>query len=287
MAAAGVFELSKNDQIEQQSPNLYDDLLSQLHTVSKLHSSTGETLPPVDEEIIAKARYEQSSEYLGALASQSSFSTTTGCWSVLKGRNPKGYVQLYGPKKYGFSKQKSTGKNYGIGSHRLAYLHNLKEKKLGDTIPKGIDIDHICRNTACCNPSHLRGLSKEQNNLLALKARSLENALVTGQLIVGKSGIDWIDKPLIKAEQEDTGLVITTRFGPHRIIKLDDDPIVAWARREHCDIFDSLLPKAVDNRVRKSRAKQTTVHEGQGMLFTSIINDESTNDTINIKGRIK
>lgn len=44
-------------------------------------------------------------------------------------------------------------------AHRVAYYF-----KSGD-IPKGMVIDHICRNRSCVNIEHLRCISKKQNTL--------------------------------------------------------------------------------------------------------------------------
>jgi hypothetical protein len=34
---------------------------------------------------------------------------------------------------------------------------------LGHEVPPEMDVDHVCRNRACCNPSHLRVATKYQN----------------------------------------------------------------------------------------------------------------------------
>lgn len=43
--------------------------------------------------------------------------------------------------------------------HRFAY-----ERRKGK-IPKGLTIDHLCRNTRCCNPDHLEAVSVKENVL--------------------------------------------------------------------------------------------------------------------------
>jgi hypothetical protein len=43
-------------------------------------------------------------------------------------------------------------------AHRVAWaLHNDTQ------IPRGMTVDHICRNRICCNPSHLRLLTNLEN----------------------------------------------------------------------------------------------------------------------------
>lgn len=43
--------------------------------------------------------------------------------------------------------------------HRVAY-----ELRFGP-IPLGLVIDHLCRNTLCCNPDHLEAVSQRENTL--------------------------------------------------------------------------------------------------------------------------
>lgn len=42
-------------------------------------------------------------------------------------------------------------------AHRIAY-----EISVGP-IPDGLTIDHLCRNTLCCNPAHLEAVTSEEN----------------------------------------------------------------------------------------------------------------------------
>lgn len=48
--------------------------------------------------------------------------------------------------------QKLSGVDYGppLFAHRVSYEHFIGQ------IPDGLEIDHLCRNRACCNPLHLR-----------------------------------------------------------------------------------------------------------------------------------
>lgn len=45
----------------------------------------------------------------------------------------------------------------GISTHRLAYL--LLRKR----IPEGRELDHLCRNRACCNPWHMEAVTHAVN----------------------------------------------------------------------------------------------------------------------------
>lgn len=68
----------------------------------------------------------------------------TGCWLWPGAHDKKGYGKL---------KQTTT--------HRIAYL-----AEIGD-VPAGMTIDHLCKATWCCNPEHLRVLSRSENTSIA------------------------------------------------------------------------------------------------------------------------
>lgn len=72
-----------------------------------------------------------------------------GCWTWLGGKNSNGYgVFGHGPRGSGFVK-----------AHRWAY------EFLVGTIPKGLQIDHLCRNRICVNPTHLEPVTQRENIL--------------------------------------------------------------------------------------------------------------------------
>ncbi|GAC70794.1 hypothetical protein GS4_41_00410 [Gordonia soli NBRC 108243] len=69
----------------------------------------------------------------------------TGCWQWTGAIQSKGYgsFQFRG-------RTRST--------HRLAY------ELLVAPIPAGLQIDHLCRNRACCNPAHLEPVTAGENH---------------------------------------------------------------------------------------------------------------------------
>ena len=46
--------------------------------------------------------------------------------------------------------------------HRLAY------QRTGKAIPRGLQIDHLCRNKACVNPGHMEPVSNKENHRRAV-----------------------------------------------------------------------------------------------------------------------
>ena len=64
----------------------------------------------------------------------------------------------YGVKKMG---------NTTINAHRWVY-----EQSTGKKIPKGIAIDHTCRNRKCVNPKHLEAVTHSENKTRAWGAKS-------------------------------------------------------------------------------------------------------------------
>lgn len=76
--------------------------------------------------------------------------TSNGCWEWTGSRNREGYGQ--------YSDHHRLGKKL-INSHRWAYI------VLNGEPPTGTNLDHLCRNRACANPSHLEPVSVATNIL--------------------------------------------------------------------------------------------------------------------------
>lgn len=73
------------------------------------------------------------------------FNEETFCWNFIGSKTPAGYGLI-------------TKNRRNYLTHRLTYQFFKGE------IPQGLDVDHLCRNRACCNPEHLEAVTRSVNN---------------------------------------------------------------------------------------------------------------------------
>lgn len=68
----------------------------------------------------------------------------TGCWEWQRCIHPSGYGRI------------------GI-DYKVFYVHRISYELFVGKIPKGLDLDHLCRNRRCCNPEHLEPVTRSVN----------------------------------------------------------------------------------------------------------------------------
>lgn len=77
--------------------------------------------------------------------SKARFDPDTGCFNWTAYRNKRG----------GYGRFRLHG--------RLEVAHRVGYELAGGTIPDGLTLDHLCRNTACVNPLHLEPVTVSEN----------------------------------------------------------------------------------------------------------------------------
>ncbi|GAF84940.1 unnamed protein product [marine sediment metagenome] len=75
---------------------------------------------------------------------QASIKVVDSCWEWQAGFDGKGYGKILVQGKL-------------VGAHRASY------RLYHGPIPQGLEVDHICRNTACINPEHLQAITRREN----------------------------------------------------------------------------------------------------------------------------
>ena len=73
-----------------------------------------------------------------------------GCWNWTRAKSAAGY-----------------GVVRPAGSSKVVYTHRASFEFHRGPIPAGLDLDHLCRNRACCNPVHLEAVPHRVNMLRA------------------------------------------------------------------------------------------------------------------------
>jgi hypothetical protein len=93
--------------------------------------------------------------------------TDAGCWEWQGGfRAGTGYGRIS-------VGSRADGTRRDLSAHVAAYLEFKGE------IPEGMEIDHLCRNRACCNPDHLEAVPHKVNLRRAPTQPSTANATKT------------------------------------------------------------------------------------------------------------
>jgi hypothetical protein len=102
-----------------------------------------------------------SSEYVEGLRdrleTKLTYEPNTGCWLWIACANNRGYGE------------------FGVGP-KVLKAHRVSLVLAGRELVDGLVVDHICRNTSCVNPAHLRQVTQAEN----MRAPGSRVGLVSG-----------------------------------------------------------------------------------------------------------
>lgn len=87
----------------------------------------------------------------------------------------------------------------GLGrrSDGTGLVHRVVYELLIGPIPQGLDLDHLCRNRACCNPAHLEPVTRKVNVSRGLRAKGWRDSAThcsRGHAYDYHDGRQWICK---------------------------------------------------------------------------------------------
>ena len=82
------------------------------------------------------------------------------CWEWIGAHSTAGYGQI----------------NVGGRSGKVIYTHRFAYELLVGPIPDGYDLDHLCRNRGCCNPTHLEPVTHRENALRGTSPNAMNAA---------------------------------------------------------------------------------------------------------------
>lgn len=75
----------------------------------------------------------------------------------------------------------ATGRGYGLFQlkGKLVIAHRFAYQRLRGAVPEELQLDHLCRNRACCNPDHLEPVTCRENLLRSPITQAGKNARKT------------------------------------------------------------------------------------------------------------
>lgn len=131
---------------------------------------------------------------------------TEGCWNWIGHRKPDGYGRWRIPTGVG-----SNGKQH--------YVHRVSYEMANGPVPEGMQVDHMCHNTSCVRPSHLRLTSPKQNQEHRVAANSGNASGVRGVTRTG-DGRYWVGRVRHRGKNHHAGTFKTISEAEAAVVAL-------------------------------------------------------------------
>src|SRR5438552_200174 len=77
---------------------------------------------------------------------------------------------------------------------RQGSAHQFTYELLIGEVPKGLELDHLCRNRLCCNPTHLEPVTRRENLLRSptiVARHAAQTHCIYGHLLDGENLYRW------------------------------------------------------------------------------------------------
>lgn len=110
--------------------------------------------------------------------------TNTGCWLWGGHINGDGY-----------------GRGYLVAGGRLVMAHRMTFESVHGVLPEGMELDHLCRTRACCNPAHLEAVSHRENILRGKSPQAINSrkeSCIRGHSLTDNANIYWSTRKGVK-----------------------------------------------------------------------------------------